>query len=103
MIRRRLLATGATLVLLAGGAALPRPGRAEGAPAAAAAGPFTDVAAGDPVYPTVDYVARELGVQNPFPEGALGGRRALTRYEFAIAVQRLHEELNRRLRPAEPP
>src|SRR5947209_5038411 len=62
---RRLFAAGAVVVLLAAVGA-PRTGRAEPQPPAggAAGGPFADVAGGDPVYPVVTYVARELGVQN---------------------------------------
>jgi hypothetical protein len=42
-----------------------------------------------PAYTAVQYLSTEFRVFTGYPEGAFSGARALTRYEFAVAVQRM--------------
>ncbi len=58
-------------------------------------GPFRDVPQGHWAYPAVQEVAR-LGYFTGYPDGTFSGRRALTRYEFAVALQRIVTEVQRK-------
>lgn len=70
-------------VTLAGGALL------NSSPAnAAASGPFADVPADHWAYQAVDTL-QKAGIVIGYPDGTYGGRRAMTRYEFAVAIARL--------------
>src|SRR5207237_359890 len=37
------------------------------------------------------------GIVNGYPDSTFGGKRALTRYEFAMAIQRMLQEVQRRI------
>jgi hypothetical protein len=56
---------------------------------------FADVPLDHPAYPTVQLLA-EQGRFTGFPDGTFDGRRALTRYEFAIALQRMRADFSRK-------
>jgi len=55
-------------------------------------GPFADVPTDHWAYSSVDRLQRE-GIVIGYPDGTYGGRRAMTRYEFAVAIARLLEKL----------
>lgn len=61
-----------------------------GIPAAAAT--FPDVMTDHWAYEAVDYL-QDKGLIEGFPDGEFKGDKTLTRYEFAIALARLHEKL----------
>ena len=63
-------------------------------PAAAAAEPFQDVPTDHWAYQAVNNL-QERGIVIGYPDGTFGGRRAMTRYEFAVAVDRLVDWVNR--------
>jgi FtsZ-binding cell division protein ZapB len=83
-----------TTILLAGASML-----ALGIPAltipanAAASGPFADVPADHWAYQSVDTL-QKAGIVIGYPDGTYGGKRAMTRYEFAVAIARLLPLLN---------
>jgi hypothetical protein len=56
--------------------------------AQAASGPFADVPADHWAYQAVDTLQR-AGIVIGYPDGTYGGKRAMTRYEFAVAIARL--------------
>lgn len=58
-----------------------------GAPAFAQ-GPFTDVPTDHWAYDAVNMLQRD-GVLIGYPDGTFGGRRTITRYEFAVALARV--------------
>ncbi|MFN3651241.1 MAG: S-layer homology domain-containing protein [Armatimonadota bacterium] len=72
---------------LAAGALLPSAARAQG-------GAFADVPMNHWAYDAVNQLA-EKGIFTGYPDGTFAGRRALTRYEFAIALQRMLAEVQR--------
>jgi hypothetical protein len=59
-----------------------------------AGGPFADVPQGHWAYDAVQSLAQR-GVFTGYPDGTFSGKRALTRYEFAVALQRLLTEVER--------
>ena len=54
----------------------------------AASGPFADVPADHWAYTAVDTL-QKAGIVIGYPDGTYGGKRAMTRYEFAVAIARL--------------
>jgi uncharacterized coiled-coil protein SlyX len=56
--------------------------------AQAARGPFADVPADHWAYESVDNL-QKAGIVIGYPDGTYGGKRAMTRYEFAVAIARL--------------
>ena len=54
----------------------------------AASGPFADVPADHWAYQSVDTL-QKAGIVIGYPDGTYGGKRAMTRYEFAVAIARL--------------
>jgi len=54
----------------------------------AASGPFADVPTDHWAYQSVDTL-QQAGIVIGYPDGTYGGRRAMTRYEFAVAIARL--------------
>src|ERR1043166_7105841 len=90
------------LALLAGVAALlcfGRPAHAQGV--------FADVPTDHWAYDAVNQLAAE-GIFTGYPDQTFGGKRALTRYEFAVAIQRMLQDVQRRIeqatsRPQAPP
>ncbi|MCE5200299.1 MAG: S-layer homology domain-containing protein [Armatimonadota bacterium] len=58
------------------------------APVFAQQGPFTDVPPDHWAYDAVRVLARD-GIVLGYPDGTFGGKRAITRYEFAAAIARL--------------
>lgn len=65
-----------------------------------AGGPFADVPTSDPAYAAVQQLAAE-GLFTGFPASTFNGKQTLTRYEIAVAIQRLFQEVSRSL--SEPP
>ena len=59
-----------------------------------AAGPFDDVPLGEWSYEALSYLNKR-GMFTGYPDGTFKGKRALTRYEFAAALQRLLTEVSR--------
>lgn len=59
-----------------------------------AVGPFSDVPLAHPAYPAVQVIA-SIGVFTGYPDNTFGGKRALTRYEFAVALQRMLQDIQR--------
>lgn len=57
-------------------------------------GPFTDHPGKNFAYVIVAYIAGK-GIFTGYPDGTFSGKRLLTRYEFAVAVQRMHVDLAR--------
>jgi predicted porin/uncharacterized coiled-coil protein SlyX len=72
-----------------------------GAVQAQGRGPFDDVPQGHWAYDAVTDLAKR-GVFTGYPDGTFKGKRALTRYEFAVALQRLLTEVQRMIE-ARPP
>ncbi|HEU4754296.1 MAG TPA: S-layer homology domain-containing protein, partial [Armatimonadota bacterium] len=60
-----------------------------------ASGPFRDVPPGHWAYGAMDELARQ-GYFTGYPDGTFRGTRALTRYEFAVALQRVSGEVQRK-------
>jgi hypothetical protein len=58
------------------------------APAGASSGPFADVPADHWAYQAVNTLKSD-GIVIGYPDGTYGGRRAMTRYEFAVAIARM--------------
>jgi hypothetical protein len=57
-------------------------------------GPFADVPETHWAYDAVRQLAQR-GVFTGYPDGTFSGKRALTRYEFAVALQRMLQEVER--------
>jgi hypothetical protein len=76
---------------VAAGALLPVAAQAQ-----AKNGPFQDVPMGHWAYDAVNSLAQK-GIFTGYPDGTFGGKRALTRYEFAIALQRMLQEVQREI------
>ncbi|MBV9850633.1 MAG: S-layer homology domain-containing protein [Armatimonadetes bacterium] len=81
-----------SLALLAGAGALlaftPAASQAQDQPAGAASGPFADVPADHWAYNAVKTL-QDAKIVIGYPDGTYGGRRPMTRYEFATAIARL--------------
>src|SRR3712207_9427499 len=97
MTKKWALLAGAALGV---GAVLPgavqaQPGGAAGG-GAAAGGPFADVPTTHWAYDAVQQLASR-GIFTGYPDGTFSGRRALTRYEFAVALQRMLVEIQRQI------
>jgi len=75
------LIAGASLLMLG----VPSISMAQAAPAS---GPFADVPADHWAYSAVDTL-QKAGIVIGYPDGTYGGKRAMTRYEFAVAIARL--------------
>ena len=79
--------------LLAGGAATALVAVASISPAfAQASGPFADVPTDHWAYQSVDKLQKD-GIVIGYPDGTYGGKRAMTRYEFAVAIARLLDKI----------
>jgi hypothetical protein len=76
---------------IAAGALLPSAAHAQ-----AAAGPFADVPQQHWAYDAVQQLAQR-GIFTGYPDGTFAGKRALTRYEFAVALQRMLQEVQRNI------
>ena len=63
-------------------------------PAAGGQGPFADVPAEHWAYESVQRLQNQ-GIVIGYPDGTYGGRRAMTRYEFAVAIARLLDLIGR--------
>src|SRR5262245_45330662 len=63
---------------------------------ALAQGPFADVPTDHWAYDAVNELASR-GIVNGYPDGTFGGKRALTRYEFAVAIQRMLQDVQRKI------
>ncbi|MBO7393656.1 MAG: S-layer homology domain-containing protein, partial [Abditibacteriota bacterium] len=61
--------------------------------AAFAQGAFVDVPTDHWAYDAVNQLQR-VGIIVGYPDGTFGGKRAMTRYEFAVAIARLLPLLN---------
>ena len=85
-MKKSLFIAGASLLALG----LPTVSHAQGA----ASGPFADVPADHWAYSAVDTL-QKAGIVIGYPDGTYGGRRAMTRYEFAVAIARLLPLLNK--------
>ncbi len=81
-----------SLAVLAGAGAMlaftPTASHAQATPAGAASGPFADVPTDHWAYDAVNTLQKD-GIVIGYPDGTYGGRRAMTRYEFATAIARL--------------
>jgi len=62
-------------------------------PGASTSGPFADVPADHWAYQAVDTL-QKAGIVIGYPDGTYGGKRAMTRYEFAVAIARLLPLIN---------
>ena len=62
----------------------------------AQAGPFADVPQTHWAYDAVQQLAQR-GIFTGYPDGTFQGKRALTRYEFAVALQRMLQEVQRNI------
>jgi len=81
-----------SLVLLAG-ASMAFLGMPAVSHAQAASGPFADVPTDHWAYQSVDTL-QKAGIVIGYPDGTYGGRRPMTRYEFAVAIARLLAQMN---------
>lgn len=63
--------------------------------------PFEDVPRDHWAYQAVQRL-QERGVVIGYPDGTFGGKRAMTRYEFAVAVDRLITDIIDRIQPGGP-
>jgi hypothetical protein len=64
--------------------------------------PFPDVPVGHPAKAAVSQLAKQ-GLVSGYPDGAFGGRRAMTRWEFALALWRVVMKVEQdlaKIRPA---
>ena len=82
-----------SLVLLAG-ASMAFLGLPAVSHAQAASGPFADVPTDHWAYQSVDTL-QKAGIVIGYPDGTYGGRRPMTRYEFAVAIARLLAQMNK--------
>jgi hypothetical protein len=57
-------------------------------------GPFSNVPQQHWCYDAVQQMAQD-GIFTGYPDGAFTGKRPLTRYEFAVAIQRMVQEIRR--------
>jgi predicted porin len=73
---------------LAVGPAFAQAGGAGGA----GGGPFADVPTDHWAYASVDRLQKQ-GIVIGYPDGTYGGKRAMTRYEFAVAIARLLDKI----------
>jgi hypothetical protein len=81
-------------LLLVGAVGTTIPARAQAAAGTtAASGPFQDVPADHWAYSAVNTL-QKAGIVIGYPDGTYGGRRAMTRYEFAEAIARLLPQIN---------
>jgi len=64
-------------------------------------GPFTDVPMGFWAYDAVNQL-QARGIFTGYPDGTFGGNRALTRYEFAVALQRMLTDVQRQIANIKP-
>src|SRR5437867_10275325 len=80
------------LALLAGVAMV----LAVGVRPACAQGVFADVPTNHWAYDAVNELAA-AGIFTGYPDQTFGGKRALTRYEFAVAIQRMLQDVQRRI------
>lgn len=64
--------------------------------------PFQDVPQGHWAYQAV-MTLQERGVVIGYPDGTFGGKRAMTRYEFAVAIQRLLNDIIDKIKPGSGP
>lgn len=64
----------------------------------AAQKPFDDVPRDHPAYECLFGWARDTGIYPYYPDGTFGGKRAMTRFEFAVIIARLMPELEKRER-----
>src|SRR2546425_13196948 len=78
----------ALLVGVAAALCLGRPAFAQGV--------FADVPQGHWAYDAVNELAA-AGIFTGYPDQTFGGKRALTRYEFAVAIQRMLQDVQRRI------
>jgi hypothetical protein len=62
------------------------------APVFAQGGPFADVPTDHWAYAAVDKLQKQ-GIVIGYPDGTYGGKRQMTRYEFAIAIARLLDKI----------
>src|SRR5215210_2535655 len=85
-MRKLALLAGVALALCLGRPAVAAPGQ----------GPFADVPTDHWAYDAVNELAQH-GIVNGYPDSTFGGKRALTRYEFAVALQRMLQEVQRRI------
>ena len=69
--------------------------------AQAASGPFADVPTDHWAYQSVDTL-QKAGIVIGYPDGTYGGRRPMTRYEFAVAIARLLAQMNKPAAPFDP-
>ena len=85
------------LALLAGAGLLvlgaPAVTMAQAPATGATSGPFADVPADHWAYTAVDTLQR-AGIVIGYPDHTYGGKRAMTRYEFAVAIARLLNQIN---------
>jgi hypothetical protein len=93
---RRLLPWIGTLAALVSAAAGPRPATAQPAAAPAPRAEFPDVPADQWAADAIRALAA-LGIFTGYPDGTFGGRRALTRYEFAAAMQRVLGDVQKQI------
>src|SRR5947209_15493970 len=63
---------------------------------ASAQGVFADVPQGHWAYDAVNELAAH-GIFTGYPDQTFGGKRALTRYEFAVAIQRMLQDVQHRI------
>ncbi len=68
---------------------------------AQASGPFADVPTDHWAYQSVDTL-QKAGIVIGYPDGTYGGRRPMTRYEFAVAIARLLAQMNKPAAPFDP-
>src|SRR5262249_21878415 len=80
------------LALLAGVAMV----LAVGVRPACAQGVFADVPTNHWAYDAVNELAAK-GIFTGYPDQTFGGKRALTRYEFAVAIQRMLQDIQRQI------
>lgn len=64
-------------------------------------GPFADVPLTHWAYDAVNQLAQR-GIFTGYPDGTFGGNRALTRYEFAVALQRMLQDIQRQIASIKP-
>ena len=89
-----------SLILLAG-ASMAFIGLPAVSHAQAASGPFADVPTDHWAYQSVDTL-QKAGIVIGYPDGTYGGRRPMTRYEFAVAIARLLAQMNKPSTPFDP-
>src|ERR1700760_4487650 len=85
MKKASLFASAAVVALLAGSTAVPVFAQGTG-------GPFADVPPDHWAYKAVDTLQKD-GIVIGYPDGTYGGKRAMTRYEVAVAIARLLDKI----------